>query len=306
MQPMIAHPKSPPLRRSPPPGLLLAALALLCAGAPAQGGEGREPAPAPLKSDTEALEAISRCVQVQTPKGTAPEIRSFQAELSVTLWEDDQGARVQRPRSGTILQYWTRDGDVIRYHRQLEITGAGTVTALMTDGRGAWLQSADEPARNLVTDPNLEKDLESLRKEIARTSELMRSFFVANLAGEDVVFQMADRGIELELPHERRTIPVDRILRIRRGEELMILSIGKEDGRLYEVELGPKPGGSSRESFHFEHHRILDDGEESQLLVPCVVQFRRDGQEILVARAEAPHKIQFNKRIARAVFRPRP
>ncbi|HMS17902.1 MAG TPA: hypothetical protein PKA37_13755 [Planctomycetota bacterium] len=262
--------------------------------------------PAASASDAGALEILKKCAELQTPGGTAPEVETFQSELQVTLWEDDQGNRVAKPRSGTIVQYWKRQGELTQYHRQLEITGSEANTSLISDGRGFWLQKSKEPARNLVIDANLSKDLENLKGEIRRTSELMRSFFVANLITADTKFTLLHSQDLLNLPNERREVKVFNILRECPKEEPMVLTIGTEDYRLYQVDLGPRNDGPSRETFRFEHHQTVTDGGGRELLVPCVVQFFRGGQEILVARADRPHKIQFNTKILAKVFRPRP
>jgi hypothetical protein len=279
-----------------------------------EGVPGTPPAEADLPpvppTDPEAMRALEACIKAQTPGGNAPPIHSFQAELLVTLWEDDQGKRTAKPRSGTIIQYWTLKNEKVSYHRQLEVTGSASSTALISNGTSYWMQKTGEPTRNLAIDINLQKDLDALKAEIQRTTELMRAFFVSNLIGANTRFELLDKESEIELQNERsqnepRVVKVTRILRFAKGEEPMLLTIGLTDHRLYRVEIGPTETGVYREAFHFEHHKLVKDGEGKSFLIPCVVQFLRDGQEILVARADEPHKIQFNTAISPRVFRPK-
>ena len=259
------------------------------------------------KSDPEALALIKKAISAQTPSGTAPNVKSFQAEFSVTMWEDDKGTRVAKPRTGTIVQFWKRgnNGKSSSYHRSLELTGSGKTTHLISDGRRFFLQNSGEAPRNLASDINLQNDLKNLKDEIRRTGELMRSFFVANLHQPDACYKLFGGPGELSLGGGRKKVPIISVLRIMPKEEDMLLVIGKEDQRLYEVHLGVRPDGPAREIFHFEHHQELTEGDETTLIIPCVVQFIRNGEEVLVARADEVHKIQFNKRIHRNVFKPR-
>jgi hypothetical protein len=257
---------------------------------------------------------LDRAIAVQTPGGVKP-LTSYQAEYRVDLYEDDQGREAPQ-RSGVIRQSWQR-GPGRRssdYHRMLKLsTGDEPPIHYISDGRMFWSQVEGQAARDLASDPSLERDYTALKAEVKRTDELMRLFFLGNLDGEETKVRLGrtdlTRPVNPEKPR-RGTVPIDEIIVEPKGERPIALRIGREDGRLYEAErVGGGETGDLPQVFKFSYHEELDDARLGKVLVPTRVAYWKGSRIVLqanvpVATAPLSQLVKFNESLPQKTFKP--
>ncbi len=249
-----------------------------------------------------ARELLARAVAIQTPGGKAPVIEDFQADLTVSLFDHDRGGA---PTSAIVTEYFRRKGSAKQYHRILNLPAEKKTTHLMTDGRICALWEEGGAVHDLLQAPELADDLKQLREERARTEEMLEIFFLANLDGPQVRWTMGTPRPPLREDSGKEISVLD-LLRVAEGDDrTMTISIGKDDGRVYEVRLvRGKRDELFRFGFHEEIQKKLAEGGTQRLLIPKRVDYLENGKIVMTAAALEASRIKFNVGLSDKVFQP--
>ncbi len=253
-------------------------------------------------------EILAAAIKKQTPSGAPPAIMSYHADYEVSLHEDDKGNATPK-RSGTIEQWWQVRNEKVRYHRVFRSKiGTAAPAHYITDGDRFWFQVEGERVQSM-DDPTLRDDLENLRAEIRRTSELMQLFFIANILDSSAKAQMGRTGIDVDDPKSRRKedrISVNEVVVRREGKRAVTLRIGKKDHLVYEAELGPHGGQAVVERFAFGYHRRLKDALIGDVVIPTRVTYSKNEKIVMEANVPLPAEehIFFNTPLSRRLFQP--
>ncbi len=253
-------------------------------------------------------EILAAAIKVQTPSGAVPAIMSYHADYEVSLHEDDKGNATPK-RSGTIEQWWQVRNEKVRYHRVFRSKiGTAAPAHYITDGDRFWFQVEGERVQSM-DDPTLRDDLENLRAEIRRTSELMQLFFIANILDPSAKATLAEGAKDVDDPKSRRRgdrIAVHEVTVTREGKRTVTLRIGKKDHLVYEAELGPHGGQAVVERFAFGYHRRLKDALIGDVVIPTRVTYSKNEKIVMEANVPLPAEehIRFNTPLSRRLFQP--
>ncbi len=252
-----------------------------------------------LQAQADAESVLNAATSTQCPDGAIAAITDFEAEMAVSLFENE-GAP---PKTGKCHQWWQKDGKRRRYHRQLAVSG-GKTTHLATDGLGMLLWEEGGKVQDLLGDPALKDDLKTLRDELRRTEELLETFMLSALREEGVTWELASEPRKISRGDPAAEILVDVLTRKKKDAADLVLEIGRLDHRLYGVE---RTVATVRQSFRFDFHahtRVGKDETARRVLLPQRVEYIENGSVKLQANARRVSALRLNGGIAASAFSP--
>lgn len=252
-----------------------------------------------LRAQDGADAVLTAATNTQCPDGAIATITDFEAEMAVTLFEQE-GAP---PKTGKCHQWWQKDGKRRRYHRQLDVSG-GKTTHLATDGVRMLLWEEGGKAQDLLGDPALKEDLKTLREELRRTEELLESFMLSALREEGVTWQLDAEPRKISRGDPATEILVDVLTRKKKDAPDLVLEVGRIDHRLHGVE---RTVNAVRQSFRFDFHAITRVGKDEsarRVLLPQRVEYLENGIVKLQANARRVSSLRLNGGIDAAAFSP--
>lgn len=257
-----------------------------------------------VKEDPSARAILEAAAKVQTPDGTQP-ITTYRGTYNVTVFQDEEG-KPSSGRSGLIEQTWKKANGKVRYRRVFHNTVKKEPPAhYICNGTNYFYRVEGQDARNMRRDPNLKRELDNLKEEIRRTTEMMNLFFLGNLKAEEITVGMGARDRTVQHPKRRnRTIAVDEIIIGRKDASNVILRIGKKNRLVYEAELVPNAPGGATERFRFGYHKTLSDAQIGKVVVPTLVEYFK-GDERVMRGATEIDKLSFNVKVSNSEFNSR-